>query len=113
MKNCKKTFPNARFRDNGNIFEIDLLGISDESCYLVEIKSYLKSEGIEQLKNLIEQFSTFEKEYEDKKKYGMITATEYSDGAKQKALESGFYFISIIDEIAKLNVPDDFVPKAW
>jgi hypothetical protein len=111
--NCNKTFPNARFKDNGNTFEIDLLGVSDSACYLVEIKSHLKSEGIRQLINLIQQFNEFGEEYAGKKKYGMITATNYSEQTKNEALKEGIYFISITDEIAKLAVPEDFVPKQW
>ena len=98
---------------NGTVLEIDLLGISKDAYYIIEIKSHLREDSIEQLKKEIVQFKQFRPLFEDKKVYGLITATHYDEKIRNKVLEEGIYFISITDDIVKMDVPDNFTAKAW
>ena len=108
---CTNLARRYKFKDNGNSFEVDLLGVADEACYLVEIKSSLREEAIEQLDKTISKFKEFDKHYRNEKLYGLICATDYDDEMMKKVLNSGYYFISAGYDIAKLIITDDFIPK--
>ena len=63
---CQLTFSNYKFYDNGNTLEIDLLGETNDACYIVEIKSHLREEVFEQLEQAIKNFKKFDKKYAEK-----------------------------------------------
>ncbi len=111
--NCKSIFPNFKHRENGTILEIDLLGVSNIAYYIIEIKSHLREDSIEQLKLEIEQFKLFKPLFEEKQIYGLITATHYDKKIKERVLKDGIYFISITDDIVKMDIPENFIPRAW
>jgi hypothetical protein len=110
---CLDTTPNHEFHINGDTFEIDYVGFSKDSCYLVEIKSHLDLRSIQQLKSIIKNFRKYKPEYKNKKVYGIITATQFRKETYQKAIREGFYVIIAKDDLAELSVPVDFKPKIW
>jgi hypothetical protein len=110
---CKVTTENFRFRDNGNEFEIDLLGISKTECYILEIKSHLDKDAVKQLTNQVNMFRQYALEAEGKKLHGVIAATHFKKEERDKVTSKGIYFISTSDDMVKLEIPDDFKPKAW
>ena len=111
--NCRSEAPRYRFNDNGNSFEIDLLGISDTACYIIEIKSHLTNEAVRQLKEIIKYFRKYDDVSKSKKIYGLICATDYNEKTSNHVIDNGFYFISTRDDIARLQVPEGFKPKEW
>ena len=111
--NCSDIATNYKFRNNGDKYEIDLVGYSDKTCYIVEIKSHLREEGLEQLFKLINNFKKFSKKYAGENIYGILAATDYDNDTYQKVLASGFYFISTGRNIAELKVPDEFEPRIY
>jgi hypothetical protein len=110
---CSSYFSNYTYKDNGNFLEIDLFAEAEDRCYIVEIKSHLKDDAIEQLKKSISNFRLFNNKYRDKKIYGIITAVHYREEERLNVLENGFYFIATKDSIAKLKVPHNFKPIEW
>ena len=58
--------PVSFYDDNGNSLEIDLLGETNDACYIVEIKSHLREEVFEQLEQAIKNFKKFDKKYAEK-----------------------------------------------
>ena len=110
---CHLTFSNYKFYDNGNTLEIDLLGETNDACYIVEIKSHLREEVFEQLEQAIKNFKKYDKKYADKQIYGIIAATHYTEKDLKQVHQHGFHFISTNDEIAKLKDPKGFKAKNW
>ena len=110
---CYKTTSYFTFKDNGNFFEIDLLGISEVACYIVEFKSHLREDGIDQTIKKIEMFKKYVVEYADKIKYGAIVATHHNSENIKKVIKNGLYFVSSAEDIAKLNMPRGFKPRQW
>ena len=108
---CREFAVRYRFKANGSYTKIDLLAISDDSCYLIEIKSHFKSDAIEQLQKQIERFRKIKKEYADRKIYGAIVATHYDKDNIRELTRSGIYFISISDDLVNLQIPDNFEPR--
>jgi hypothetical protein len=110
--NCKSIAQNYKFFSNGNSMEIDMLAISEESVYIIEIKSHLKLEVIEQVQNQVEKFRKNMKEYSERKIYSVIVATHYEKDFVKNITDKGIYFISITDDLVKLKIPRNFKPIA-
>jgi hypothetical protein len=110
---CKSTTENFYFKDNGHSFEIDLLGVTEESCYVVEIKSHLKDEHIEQTIKKIELLNKYSAMFKTFKKYGIIVATKHTEESVKRVINNGLYFISTSDDLAKLKIPKGFKPNVW
>jgi hypothetical protein len=111
--NCSDISSNRKIGQNGNTFEIDVLGISDEALYVVEIKSKLKLSAIKQIHDHISKVRKIKTEYKDRKIYGLIAATDYEQRIADQVMEKGYYFVSILDNLAVLNLPETFKPMYW
>jgi hypothetical protein len=110
---CKEVLENYKYRNNGDILEIDMLGIGENTYYIIEIKSHLRDEAIEQIKFEAAQFKKFSKYAKNSKIYCMLAVTHCKEDERKKLLDEGIYFISISEDVAKLKVPKNFKPKEW
>jgi len=111
--NCNSTSQRYSFADNGNSFEIDILGISDDSCYVIEIKTNLNNDAVKQLQNTIEKFKKYDKISQKKKIFGILCAVDFAKESVKFVTDSGFYFITATDDLAELKVPRNFKAKAY
>jgi len=103
--------PRVWARRNGKSLELDVLAYSNgkqKAVYVVEVKSHLREEGLEQLLNTLQVFPEFFQEHKDKKLYGILAAVHIPENMKIKILESGIYVATIQDEQFKLQVPKHF-----
>ncbi len=108
--------PRRRRRFQGEIVELDALGIvngSRNEAYIVEIKSHLRSDGVEQLLAIIAKFRAAFPEYNDKKVFGILVAADASADGVQAARNAGFYLITFQDDIMRFESDEGFVPKAY
>ena len=108
--------PRVKVRKAGRSLELDVLAYANSECnaaYVVEIKSHLRPDGIEQLQNILEQFRTFFPEHADKALYGILAVVDAPEDLRQEALSAGIFMAGINDEQFKLEVPKNFQPKAW
>lgn len=96
--------------------EIDYLGVVNgkvNQAILVEVKSNLQDIHIDQLLEIIKKFKPAFPEYKDKTVFGAIAAVNFTDEQKELILKQGLYFINITNEIANLEIPKNFKPKAY
>jgi hypothetical protein len=108
--------PRFRVRRGGRTLELDVLAYSNadiDEVYVVEVKSHLREDGLEQIKNILRQFRDFFPEHADKKIYGILAAVDVSEEVRQKVLREGIYLARIHDEEFELDVPKDFNPRAF
>jgi ribosomal protein S3AE len=109
--------PSVRVRGTDGIEqEIDVLAYTNGSintAVIVEVKSHLREEGIEQLLKQCRDFPVLFPELADKKLYGILAAVDASQAMQQRVLAQGLYFAKIHDEQFSLCVPDDFVPVCF
>jgi hypothetical protein len=106
--------PNLKSRKNGKVFEIDVCGYANSTVntvVLVEIKSHLKEEGIEQLLNALQEFPTFFPEHRNKKLYGMITCVNAPENLRNRMKKEGLFLATMNDETFKLRPSKSFVAK--
>jgi hypothetical protein len=106
----------VRSRRNGRSLELDVLAYSNSQkneAYVVEVKSHLREDGLDQLLRTLKEFREFFPEHADKKVYGILAAVDISDNVAQKALREGIYLARIHDNQFELQVPDGFQPRAY
>lgn len=108
--------PQVRARKNGRSMELDVLAIptSDlKEAYVVEVKSHLREDAIEQLRKTLQEFRDFFPMHQDKRVYGILAAVDTPDDVRDKALREGFYLARIHDGQFEMQVPDGFQPRAF
>lgn len=108
--------PRVRARREGRSLEIDVLAYSNariNEVYVVEVKSHLREDGLEQMKNILREFRDFFPEHADKKVYGILAAVDVAKGVREKILKEGIYLARIHDEEFDLDVPKGFEPQAF
>lgn len=110
---CKHLSQRHRVLMNGNTIEIDLLAISTDSIYIIEIKSKYRKDDLKQLLKHIEKYRENTPEHHNKKIYGVIVATDYNKDNIKELERKGIYFISISDDLIKLHLSPDFTPRIW
>lgn len=108
--------PRARARRNGHHLELDVLAYSNSGrneAYVVEIKSHLREEGIQQLLRILRDFPAFFPEHKDKKLYGILAVVDAPDELQQRVLDHGLYLARIHGDTFELQVPDGFEPRSF
>lgn len=108
--------PRVRARRNGRSMEVDVLAYANSKVnevYIVEVKSHLREEGIDQMKQTLREFREFFPFLADKKVYGILAVVDAPDRVLKKVLQEGIYLARIHDEEFELEVPQDFKPRAF
>lgn len=109
--------PSVRVKDKqGRTQEIDVLAYANgetNTAFIVEVKSHLREEGIEQILQQLHDFPVLFPELADKKCYGILTAVDASQELQDKVIAKGLYFAQIHDDTFSLCVPDDFKPRCF
>nr|VFK00915.1 MAG: hypothetical protein BECKLFY1418A_GA0070994_11291 [Candidatus Kentron sp. LFY] len=80
---------------------------------MVEVKSRVKNDAIEQLRKLMTQFREFYPEHRDKGLVGILAGVDWDRGIAEKAREVGFSTAAIRDEIFELTAPEGFEARRW
>ena len=108
--------PSRRKRVNGETIELDALGVANgerNEGYIVEIKGHLRSDGIQQLRSILERFRNIFTEYRHLKLYGVIVAANAPADVLREARQAGFYVITFEDDIMRFHDGDGFTAKAY
>jgi RecB family endonuclease NucS len=82
-------------------------------AYVVEVKSHLREDGLEQIKKILQEFRRFFPEHASKRIYGILAAVDVPEDMREKVLREGIYLARIHDEEFEIDVPDDFKPRAF
>ena len=108
--------PYRQRRVDGETVELDALGIvngSRNEAYIVEIKSQLRQDSVEQVLTMLERFRSIFPEYAHLKLYGIIVAAHSNAEALQLARQCGLYVISFDNNLMTFHDDDGFAPKAY
>jgi len=106
----------AKSQQNGASIEIDVMAYDNGSrneIYLVEVKSHLTRESIDQMLKTIEQFPKFFGAHRDRTIYGVISAVDIPDNMRAEVLNKGLYLARIHDGTFELLTPRGFKPEAF
>ncbi|VFN01781.1 MAG: Protein of unknown function (DUF3782) [Candidatus Kentron sp. G] len=108
--------PRVRTRKNGEEIEIDVLAYANDDIRLaivVEVKSRVKREAIEQLEKIMKRFREFYPEHKDKAVMGILAGVDWNRGVEEEARDAGFPTAAIRDEIFESTTPEGFEARCW
>jgi len=108
--------PRIRVRKNGETIELDVLAYANsgiDEVYVVEVKSHLREEHLQELLKILERFPRFFPEHKDKALYGIIAAVDVPDEVKKRVLDAGLYLALIRDDTFAMDVPKGFKAKRF
>ena len=108
--------PRFKVRKQGQTLELDVLAYANSeqnAAFVVEVKSHLRPEGIDQLRQILTRFRQLLPEHADKKLYGILAVVDAPEDLRQEVLASGLYLAGIHEDQFQLEVPEDFQPRIW
>ena len=108
--------PGVKVTQKGLEDEYDVLAYSNGSIdkgMIVEIKSKLKQEDIDQMKRKMKNVFTMMPDHTDKTFYGMIAYVTGHSSLKKQIIDNGWYLAHIGDEIFEMETPVGFQPKGY
>ena len=108
--------PRVKVTKGGDKMELDVFAYANSDrneAFIVEVKSHLRPDGIDQIKQILQKFRRFFPEHKDKKLYGMLAVVDAPDDLRQMALKQGIYMAGIHDEQFIIETPQSFIPKNW
>jgi hypothetical protein len=108
--------PRFKVRKQGQTLELDVLAYANSeqnAAFVVEVKSHLRPEGIDQLRQILTRFRQLLPEHADKKLYGILAVVDAPEDLRQEVLASGLYLAGIHEDQFQLEVPENFQPRVW
>jgi hypothetical protein len=103
----------AKNPELGLEMEIDLLVINGDSCVLIEVKSNLGIEDVNEHLKRMSKFKPLFPVYADKKIYGAVTGMVIEENVAKYAYRKGFFVIAQKGDTAVILNDQKFKPKAW
>ncbi len=104
-----ETVINASGHRNGNSFQFDAVGYTNggaNAACVVEVKSHLREEGLQQLKKHLRTFGDFFPEHKDKTLYGMLAAIDVNEDIEKRVLRQGIYLVKVEGDLCRLSKPE-------
>ena len=108
------TSQRVKKRMNGESIEMDAFGYENSTvntAVVVEIKSHLRDDSVEQIERIMEDFPRFFPDHADKKLYGIIACVNAPDNIKNLLRKKGIYLAVLHDDIFELHDFKNFTPK--
>ncbi len=108
--------PAVKMRKQGREEEYDVLAYSNgtmDKGMIVEIKSRLRQEDIDQMKRKMSEVFYWLPEHKNKTFYGMIACVSGHSDLKKQVIENGWYLARVGDEIFEMETPMGFQPRGY
>ena len=108
--------PRLRSRRNGHSLEVDVLAYShapDGDAYVVEVKSHLREEALEQMRTILRELRDYLPEHRNRKLHGILAAVDVPEDLRDRDLSQGIYLARIHDGLFELQVPEGFQPRSF
>ena len=109
----KEVYPRARTKRQGVAMEIDILAVDDTELVLVECKSRLSKDDVDEFVEKLTRFKDAFPHYRNFKAYGAVAGIEINEGIDRYAYRQGLFVIKPSGEGVAIANDDDFKPVTW
>ena len=97
----------------GLAMQIDLFVTNDDSCVLIEVKSHLSLDDVNEHVERMGKFKVMFPLYAAKKVYGAVAGMVIPDNVARYAYRQGFFVIAQRGEMATILNDEHFDPAVW
>jgi hypothetical protein len=111
-----KASRNIKFLDSNKktLTEVDVLLENGDSAIVVEVKSDLTIDYVNQHIERMEKLRRYWDDHNDKRELiGAVAGAIMEDRVKKHALNTGFYAIVQSGDTVKIEPPEGFTPRVW
>ena len=108
--------PAVKMQKQGRTEEYDVLAYSNGSIdkgMIVEVKSKLRQEDIDQMKRKMSEVFFWLPEHKNKTFYGMVVYVSGHSDLKRQIIENGWYLAHVGDELFDMEPPMGFQPRGY
>ncbi|NUN66306.1 DUF3782 domain-containing protein [Pseudanabaena biceps] len=109
----KEVYPRARTKRQGLAMEIDILAVDDTELVLVECKSRLSKDDVDEFVEKLTRFKDAFPHYRNYQAYGAVAGIEINEGIDRYAYRQGLFVIKPSGDGVVIANDDDFKPVAW
>jgi hypothetical protein len=109
----KEVYPRARVKRQGIAMEIDILAVDDTDLVVVECKSRLSKDDVDEFIEKLTRFKIAFPHYKNYRAYGAVAGIEINEGIDRYAYKKGLFVIKPSGDTVAIINDADFQPNTW
>ena len=109
----KEIYPRARVKRQGIAMEIDVLAVDDTDVVLVECKSRLSKDDVDEFLEKLTRFKIAFPHYKNYQAYGAVAGIEVDEGIDRYAYNKGLFVIKPSGDTVEIINDENFRPRTW
>jgi len=109
----KEVYPRARVKRQGIAMEIDILAVDDTDLVVVECKSRLSKDDVDEFIEKLTRFKIAFPHYQNYQAYGAVAGIEINQGIDRYAYKKGLFVIKPSGDTVVIINDADFQPNTW
>lgn len=109
----KETYSRARVKRQGIAMEIDILAVDETEVVLVECKSRLSKDDVDEFLEKLTLFKQAFPHYQNYHAYGAVAGIEIDEGVDRYAYKQGLFVIKPSGETVTIINNENFQPSIW
>jgi len=109
----KEVYPRARVKRQGIAMEIDILGVDDTDLVVVECKSRLSQDDVDEFIEKLTRFKIAFPHYKNYRAYGAVAGIEINEGVDRYAYKKGLFVIKPSGDTVAIINDANFQPNTW
>ncbi|REJ56268.1 MAG: DUF3782 domain-containing protein [Microcystis aeruginosa TA09] len=109
----KEVYPRARVKRQGIAMEVDILAVDDTDLVVVECKSRLSQDDVDEFIEKLTRFKIAFPHYKNYRAYGAVAGIEINEGIDRYAYKKGLFVIKPSGDTVAIINDADFQPNTW
>ena len=109
----KEVYPRARSKRYATPMEIDILAVDETKLVLVECKSRLSKDDVDEFLEKLPQFKLAFPHYKNYQVYGAVAGIEINEGIDRYAYRKGLFVIKPSGDTVAIINDESFKPSSW
>jgi hypothetical protein len=109
----KEVYPRARVKRQGIAMEIDILAVDDTDLVVVECKSRLSQDDVDEFIEKLTRFKIAFPHYQNYRAYGAVAGIEINKGVDRYAYKKGLFVIKPSGDTVAIINDANFQPNTW